>query len=100
MEVPGAIAGGSMIHRSTQSGFRRPLACKKFGAVAVRSCAGSPGAWHFKHGAAGLLNKLRAISVSLAVSVGAWSGMYGKGCCESAWKKRTNLPNSFSENEN
>src|SRR6267378_192606 len=99
MEVPGLMACGSIIQRSTQSGLRRPLACRKFGAVAVRSWAGSPVAWHFKHGAAGLLKRLRAMSVSLAVSAGGCSGMYGNGWRESASKKRTSLPNSFSEKE-
>src|SRR5262249_4781926 len=33
-------------------GLQASLACRKLGAVAVRSCAGSPVAWHFKHGAA------------------------------------------------
>src|SRR6266852_3226738 len=75
MEVPGLMACGSIIQRSTQSGLRRPLACRKLGAVAVLSCAGSPVAWHFKHGAAGLLKRLRAISVSLAVSIGGGSGI-------------------------
>src|SRR5882762_10112614 len=37
MEVPGLMACGSMIQRSTQSGFKRPLACRKLGAVAVLS---------------------------------------------------------------
>ena len=57
-------------------------------------------AWHFKQGAAVLLKRLRAISVSLAVSTGTSSGMYGKGWRARAWKKRTNLPSSFSEKEN
>src|SRR5258708_32157231 len=88
MEVPGLMACGSIIQRSTQSGLRRPLACRKLGAVAVRSWAGSPVAWHFKHGAAGRLKRLRAIAVSLAVSAGGCSRMYGNGCRDSAWKKR------------
>src|SRR5260370_11240187 len=99
MEVPGLMACGSMIQRSTQSGLRRPLACRKLGAVAVLSWAGSPVAWHFKQGAAGLLKRLRAMSVSLAVSAGGGSGIYGKGWRESASKKRTRLPNSFSAKE-
>src|SRR5712671_4265778 len=100
MEVPGLMACGSMIQRSTQSGLRRPLAWRKLGAVAVLSCAGSPVAWHFKQGAAVLLNRLRAMSVSFAVRAGAGSGIYGNGWRDNAWKKRTSLPNSFSENEN
>ena len=72
---PELIACGSMIQRSAQSGFRRSLASRKLGAVAILSCCGSPVAWHFKHGAAVLENKLRAMSVSLAVSVGTCSGM-------------------------
>src|SRR6266481_818264 len=100
MEVPGLMACGSIIQRSTQSGLRRPLAWRKLGAVAVLSCAGSPVAWHFKQGAAVLLKRLRAMSVSLVVRMGISSGMYGKGWRDSAWKKRTNLPSSFSEKEN
>ncbi len=42
MEVPGLIACGSMIQRSTQSAFKRPLDRRKFGAVAVRSWADHP----------------------------------------------------------
>src|SRR6266851_5504468 len=99
MEVPGLMACGSMIQRSTQSGLRRPLDWRKLGAVAVLSWAGSPVAWHFKQGAAGLLKRLRAMSVSLAVSAGGGSGIYGKVCRDNAWKKRTSLPNSFSEKE-
>jgi len=40
--VPGLMACGSMIQRSTQSGFRRSRARRKLGAVALRSCAASP----------------------------------------------------------
>src|SRR5258708_10038119 len=40
MEVPGLMACGSMIQRSTQSGLRRPLACRNLGAVGVSACAG------------------------------------------------------------
>jgi hypothetical protein len=78
MDVPGLIACGSMIQRSTQSAFNRPLACRKLGAVAVRSCAGSPVAWHFKQGAAGLLKRLRAISVSVADRTGTVLGHVGE----------------------
>src|SRR6266702_763009 len=99
MDVPGLIACGSTIQRSTQFGFRRSFANRKLGAVAILSCCGSPVAWHFRHGAAVLENKLRAMSFSLAVSVGPRSGMEFIGCCESASKKRTSLRNSFSENE-
>src|SRR5258707_14092745 len=99
MEVPGLMACGSIIQRSTQSGLRRPLACRKLGAVAVRSWAGSPVAWHFKHGAAGLLKRLRAMSGSLAVSAGAGSGIYGEVCRDKGGEKGTGLPKSFSEKE-
>src|SRR5213079_2311381 len=91
---------GSVIQRSTQSGFSRSLASRKLGAVAILSCCGSPVAWHFRHGAAVEENRLRAMSLSLAVRVGTCSGTYGIGCCESAWKKRTSLRSSLSENEN
>src|SRR6266849_8950913 len=100
MEVPGLMACGSKLQRSVQSGFRRSLASRKLGAVAILSCCGSPVAWHFRQGAAVLENRLRAMPVSFAVSVGTCSGMYGIGCCESAWKKRTSLRSSLSENEN
>ena len=75
MDVPGLTACGSVIQRSTQSGFKRSFASRKFGAVAILSCDGSPVAWHFKQGAAVLENRLLAMSVSLAVSVGTSSGM-------------------------
>src|SRR5262249_20329494 len=100
MEVPGLLACGSIIQRSTQSGLRRPRVKMKLGAEAVRSCPGSPVAWHFRHGAEVLLKRLRAISVSFAVSTGTSWGTYGKGWRERAWKKRTSLASSFSENEN
>ena len=47
-----------------------------------------------------LENRLRAMSFSFEVSVGTCSGMYGKGCCDNAWKNRTSFRNSLSENEN
>src|ERR1700685_4475339 len=100
MDVPGLIACGSSTQRCAQSGFKRSFARRKFGAVAILSCAGSPVAWHFKQGAAVLENRLRAMSVSFVVKTGTCSGMYGMGCCESAWKKRTSLRNSLSEKEN
>src|SRR5579859_2672866 len=100
IDVPGLTACGSVIQRSTQSGFNRSLANRKFGAVAILSCAGSPVAWHFRQGAAVLENKLRAMSVSFALSVGTCSGMYGIGCCDNAWKNLTNFRSSLSENEN
>src|SRR5579859_5783329 len=100
IDVPGLTACGSVIQRSTQSGFKRSLASKKLGAVAILSCAGSPVAWHFRQGAAVLENRLRAMSDSFAVNAGICSGMYGMGCCERAWKNRTSLRNSLSEKEN
>src|SRR5258706_14801769 len=66
MDVPGLIACGSMSQRSIQSDLRRCFAIRKLGAVAVRSCAGSPVAWNFRQGAAVVLKKLRALFVSLA----------------------------------
>src|SRR5271154_4301255 len=100
MDVPGLMACGSSTQRSAQSGFKRSLARRKFGAVAILSCCGSPVAWHFKHGAAVLENRLRAISVSFADNAGTCSGMYGIACWESAWKKRTSLRSSLLEKEN
>src|ERR1700733_1840422 len=99
MDVPGLTACGSVIQRSTQSGFRRSFAKRKLGAVAILSCAGSPVAWHFRHGAAELENRLRAMSFSFVVSTGTCSGIYGSGCCDNAWKNRTSLRNSLSEKE-
>src|ERR1700693_212432 len=99
MDVPGLIACGSTIQRSTQSGFKRSFASRKLGAVAILSWFGSPVAWHFKQGAAVLENRLRAISVSFVESTGTCSGMYGMGCCDNAWKKRTSLRSSLSEKE-
>src|SRR5260370_36745129 len=95
MDVPGLMAGGSIIQRSTQSGFRRPRACRKFGAEAKRSWAASPVAWHFRQGAAVLLTRLRAISDSLVVRMGSASGTYGEGRLASAWKQPTNYPSWF-----
>src|SRR5262249_36510415 len=89
MEVLGLMVCGSSIHCSIQSGFKRLRAWRKLGAVAVRSCAGSFVAWYLRQGAAVLLKRLRAISVSLAVSTGTSSGMYGNGWRASAWEKRT-----------
>src|ERR1700722_17070276 len=100
MDVPGLTACGSVIQRSTQSGFSRSFARRKLGAVAILSCAGSPVAWHFRQGAAVLENRLRAMSVSLLVKTGTCSGIYGMGCCDKAWKKRTSLRSSLSEKEN
>src|SRR5579863_1534376 len=100
MEVPGLTACGSVIQRSTQSGLSRSLASRKFGAVAILSCEGSPVAWHFRQGAAELENRLRAMSDSFAVNTGTCSGMYGIGCCDRAWKNRTSLRSSLSEKEN
>src|SRR5262249_34117727 len=100
IDVPGLIACGSVIQRSTQSGFSRSFASKKLGAVACASCWASPVAWHLRHGAAVLENRLRAMSVSLDVRVGTDSGMYGMGCCERAWKNLTTFRSSSSESEN
>src|SRR6478752_1311145 len=100
MEVPGLTACGSRIQRSAQSGFRRSFASRKLGAVAILSCCGSPVAWHFRQGAAVLENRLRAMSFSLVLKTGTCSGMYGIGCCDSAWKNLTSLRSSLSEKEN
>src|SRR5580704_19779294 len=100
MDVPGLIAWGSSTQRCAQSGFKRSLASRKFGAVAILSCAGSPVAWHFKQGAAELENRLRAMSVSFVVNTGTCSGIYGMVCCDKAWKNRTSLRSSLSEKEN
>ena len=42
MAVPGLIIWGSSIQRAVQAGLSRSLATRKFGAVAERSCRGSP----------------------------------------------------------
>ena len=68
-------AFGTTAKNPQKCGVPAVLSGRKFGAVALLSCCGSPVAWHFKQGAAVEENKLRAISVSFAVSVGTCSGM-------------------------
>src|SRR5579864_6372499 len=48
---------GLVIQRPVHAGRRRSLASRKFGAVAFLSCAVSPVAWHFKQGAAVLVER-------------------------------------------
>ena len=50
-------SAGLVIQRSVQAGCKRSLANRKLGAMAVLSCPGSPVAWHFRQGAAVLVNK-------------------------------------------
>src|SRR5258708_36450350 len=66
MEVPGLMACGSIIQRSTQSGLRRPLAWRKLGAVAGFSVGGAAVAWGFIEGACRALEERRGTSVSFA----------------------------------
>src|SRR5438876_12048563 len=89
MDVPGLIACGSMSQRSIQSDLRRCLAIRKLGAVALRSCVGSPVACHFRQWAAVLLKRLPALWGSLAVNGGAASGMSGASCLDGPWQTRT-----------
>src|SRR6266851_282637 len=100
MAVPGAIKAGLVIHRSVQPGCKRSLAKRKFGAMAFLSCAESPVAWHFKHGAAELVNKSRAISFSAVVIGSIFCGMYGCGWLDMAWKNDTSVRISSSDKKN
>src|SRR5579863_7930271 len=97
MAVPGIIFAGSVIQRAVQAGCRRSCASRKFGAEAFLSCASLPVMWHFKHGAAGLVKRLRAIAVSVGSSGFTLGGINGVGCDESAWKNNTILRISSSE---
>ena len=98
--VPGIIFAGSVIQRSVQAGCKRSCASRKFGAEAFLSCSGFPVMWHFKHGAAGLVNRLRAIAVSVGSSGFTLGGINGVGCEDSAWKNSTTLRISSSDKEN
>src|SRR6202040_3839382 len=89
--VPGIIFAGSVIQRSVQAGCRRSRASRKFGAEAILSCSRLPVMWHFKHGAAGLVKRLRAIAVSVGSRGVTFGGMNGSGCDESASKNSTIL---------
>ena len=67
-------------HKIETVGFPlRAGASKKFGAVARASCAGSPVIWHFKHGAAGLVNKARAMARSESSRGFTFGGINGSG---------------------
>src|SRR5712692_281 len=98
--VPGAIRAGSRIQRLVHAGLNRSRASRKFGAVAVLSCAGLPVAWHLKHGAAGLVKSCRASVRSESVSVSSFGGTYGDSCELAAAKKRTSFWISSSDKEN
>ena len=99
--MPGLTACGSVIQRSTQSGFKRSFASRKLGAVAILSCCGIAGRVTFQAGSRRAREQAaRHVAFLSHVSVGTVSGIYGMGCCESAWKKRTSFRSSLSENEN
>ena len=83
-----------MIHRSVQAGCKRSLANRKFGAMAFLSCAGSPVAWHFRHGAAVLVKSSRAISFSAVVSGSIFCGMKGCGWLRQ-WPRRMTPVSGF-----
>src|SRR5579862_7890654 len=100
MAVPGIIFAGSTSHRSVHGVCSLSLASRKFGAIAFLSCAGLPIAWHFKHGAALLVKRFRAMAFSASVISGALGGIYGSGCDEIASKKSTSLRISSSDSEN
>ena len=100
MAVPGALFCGSVIHRAVQPGFSRAAAVRKFGAVAVRSCRGSPVRWHFRQGAAGEEKIARAIRLSCSVSGSAGDGIHGEGSPDNASKNRTSVPISRGEKWN
>src|SRR5713226_9141112 len=97
MAVPGAINAGLVIQRSVHPGCRRSLANRKFGAMAFLSCPGSPVAWHFKHGAADLVNKSRMISFSAVVIGSTFCGIYGCGWLDIAWKNEISVRISSSD---
>jgi len=94
----GLMACGSVIQRSTQSGFNRSFASRKLGAVAT--CRAPVLPWRALSARRGCArDRLRAMSFSLAVSV-----VPAPGCtaavAEIAWKKRTSLRIRLSEKEN
>src|ERR1039458_10045585 len=89
MEVPGAIKAGLVIQRTVQACCRRSFANRKLGAVADLSCVGSPVAWHFRHGAAVLVNNCRAISFSAVVTGVSFCGINGCGWLDIASKNNT-----------
>ena len=68
--------------------------------MALLSWPGSPVAWHFKHGAAELVNKSRAISFSAVVIGSIFRGMYGCGWLDMAWKNETSVRISSSDRKN
>src|SRR6266566_669453 len=98
--VPGMILAGSVIQRTVQAGFSRSRASRKFGADAFLSCAESPVAWHFRHGAVLLVKSWRAISRSAVVNNSCFGAIYGLCCALSAAKKRTSFWISSSEKLN
>src|ERR1700722_9411504 len=75
--VPGIISCGLVIQRPVHGERRRSLASRKLGAVAFLSWLASPVAWHFRQGAAVLVNRSRAIPCSAGVSGVSLSGMNG-----------------------
>src|ERR1700675_1281164 len=88
MAVPGIIFAGSVIQRAVHAGCRRAGASGKLGAEAFFSCASLPVIWHFKHGAAGLVNRPRAMARSASLSGSTVGGMNGSGCEDMAWENR------------
>src|ERR1700739_493339 len=91
---------GLVIQRPVHAGRKRSLAKRKFGAMAFLSCAGSPVAWHFRQGAAELVNKLRGISFSAVVIGSIFCGMYGCGWLDMASKNDTSVRISSSDRKN
>src|SRR5712672_2924826 len=100
MAVPGMMSAGFVIHLSVQAGCSRSFANRKFGAIAFLSCAASPVAWHFKQGAAVLVNSCRAISFSAVVTGGNFCGMNGCGWLDIASKNNTKERISSSDKKN
>src|ERR1700689_1580225 len=86
MAVPGIIFAGSVIQRAVHAGCRRSCAGRKFGAEAFLSCASLPVMWHFRHGAAGLVNRLRAMARSASVSGSTFGGINGAGSADIAFE--------------
>src|ERR1700693_3973848 len=95
--VPGMILAGSVIHLAVHAGCKRSRASRKLGAEAFLSCASLPVMWHFKHGAAGLVNRPRAIARSASVKGSTLGGINGSGGADMASKKSVSLRISSSD---
>src|ERR1700735_4005490 len=91
MAVPGIIFAGSVIQRAVQAGCRRSCGRRKFGAEVFLSCPSLPVMWHFKHGAAGLVKRPRAMARSASLSGSTFGGMNGWGGGGKGFEKKGGL---------